>query len=96
MNGPELLQAHAGVLRTRVGACFPGSRAVFRGHDLHADLKDMDWVALYIFGITGRRFSSNEIRLLHAIWIGTSYPDAHLWNNRVAALAAIKATIRAA
>ena len=88
MNGPESLQANAGVLRTRVGACFPGNRAVFRGHDLHADLNNMDWVALYVFGITGRRFSENEIQLLQAIWVYTSYPDTRLWNNRVAALAA--------
>jgi len=88
MNGPDLLQAHAGVLRTRVGACWPGSRAVFRGHDLHVDLKDMDWIELYVFGITGRRFSAQQIQLLHAIWVYTSYPDARLWNNRVAALAA--------
>ncbi|HYD96492.1 MAG TPA: hypothetical protein VEC01_14275 [Noviherbaspirillum sp.] len=87
MNGPDLLQQHAGLLKTRVGACWPGSRAVFRGHDLHADLHDMDWMALYVFGITGRRFSPQQIRLMHAIWTYTSYPDARIWNNRVAALA---------
>lgn len=87
MNGPELLLKNAGRLNTRVGACFPGSRAVFRGHDLHADLKDIDWVELYVFGITGRRFSKEQVRLLHAIWAYTSYPDARLWNNRVAGLA---------
>lgn len=87
MNGPALLQAHAGVLRTRVGACWPGSRAVFRGHDLHQDLCDIDWLELYVFGITGRRFSVQEIKLLHGIWALTSYPDTRLWNNRVGALA---------
>lgn len=87
MNGPELLAANAGVLRTRVGACWPGDRAVFRGHDLHQDLHDSDWVALYIFGITGRRFTPQQVKLLHGIWVITSYPDARLWNNRVAALA---------
>jgi hypothetical protein len=70
-----------------MGACFPGSRAVFRGHDLHADLKDIDWVELYLFSITGRRFTAEQVRLLHAIWVYTSYPDARIWNNRVAALA---------
>ena len=34
-RGPHVLAAHADVLRTKVGAAFPGSRAVFRGHDLH-------------------------------------------------------------
>lgn len=70
-----------------MGACFPGERAVFRGHDLHTGLKDMDWVELYVFGITGRRFTPEQLRLLHAIWVYTSYPDARIWNNRVAALA---------
>lgn len=84
--GVEFLTAHSGRLKTSVGACYPGSHANFRGHDLHADLKDMDWVALYVFGITGRRFSESQIRLMHAIWVYTSYPDARLWNNRVAAL----------
>jgi len=78
---------YEGPLRTRMGACFPGERAVFRGHDLHADLKDMDWIALYAFGITGRRFSPQQTTLLHALWTYTSYPDPRLWNNRVAALA---------
>lgn len=87
MKGPELLREHMGRLRTHMGACFPGSHAVFRGHDLHVVLKDMDWVALYVFGITGRRFSVQQIQLLQAIWVYTSYPDARLWNNRVAALA---------
>lgn len=86
MNGIEFLASSAGCLRTGVGACYPGSHAIFRGHDLHADLREMDWVELYVFGITGRRFGKPQIRLLHAIWVYTSYPDARLWNNRVAAL----------
>lgn len=87
MTGPSFLAAHTGVLRTHAGAAYPGSRAVFRGHDLHADLKDMDWLELYVFGITGLRFNPAQLRLLHALWVYTSYPDARLWNNRVAALA---------
>lgn len=87
MKGPSQLNENYGVLKTQVGACYPGSHAVFRGHDLHVDLKTMDWVGLYLFGITGRRFSSQQIELFHAIWVYTSYPDARLWNNRVAALA---------
>lgn len=87
MNGPELLQQHTDTLKSRMGACFPGERAVFRGHDLHTELKDMDWVELYLFGITGRRFTTEQLRLLHAMWVYTSYPDARIWNNRVAALA---------
>lgn len=81
------LQDFEGPLRTRMGGCFPGQRAVVRGHDLHADLKDMDWMEIYTFGITGRRFSAQQIAVLHALWVYTSYPDPRLWNNRVAALA---------
>lgn len=87
MNGPQMLESQIGVWKSRMGAFFAGSRAVFRGHDLHADLRQMDWVELYIFGITGRRFSPEQVELLHGILVYTSYPDARLWNNRVAALA---------
>lgn len=88
MNGPDLLAAHSGHLKTAVGACWPGHRAVFRGQDLHRDLAAIDWMELYVFGITGHRYSPEQVRMLHGIWILTSYPDARLWNNRVAALAA--------
>jgi citrate synthase len=81
------LQDYEGPLPTRMGACFPGERTVFRGKDLHADLGDLDWVELYVFGITGRRFSPSQVKILHALWTYTSYPDPRLWNNRVAALA---------
>lgn len=86
-NGPDLLQQNVGVLKSRMGTFYPGSHVIFRGHDLHTDLKDMDWVELYVFGITGRRFSKEQLRLMHSIWTYTSYPDVRLWNNRVAALA---------
>lgn len=87
MNGPQLLEEHVGRLVTSMGAFFPGERVVFRGHDLHASLKDMDWLELYLFGITGRRFTPQQMKVLHALWTYSSYPDARLWNNRVAALA---------
>ncbi|XVJ69830.1 MAG: citryl-CoA lyase [Rhizobacter sp.] len=81
------LQDHVGHIKTRMGGAFVGSRAVFRGQDLHVDLKDIDWVELYVLGITGRRFTPEQVKLLHAMWVYTSYPDPRLWNNRVAALA---------
>jgi hypothetical protein len=87
VNGPQLLEEHVGKLVTGAGVFFPGERAVFRGHDLHASLKDMDWVELLLFGITGRRFTRQQIRVIQTLWFYTSYPDARLWNNRVAALA---------
>ena len=86
-RGPALLQENVGVLKSRMGTFYPGSHVIFRGHDLHKDLKDMDWVELYVFGITGRRFTREQLRLLHSIWTYTSYPDVRLWNNRVAGLA---------
>jgi hypothetical protein len=87
MKGPKFLAEQVGILRTKVGACWPGTRAVFRGHDLHQDLRNADWLELYLFGITGRRFTPQQVKLLHGIWVITSYPDARIWNNRVAALA---------
>lgn len=86
-KGPDLLDEHVGVLKSRMGTFFPGSHVVFRGQDLHRDLKDMEWLEFYLFGITGRRFSPEQRRLLHSLWTYTSYPDVRLWNNRVAALA---------
>jgi hypothetical protein len=86
-NGPALLQENVGVLKSRMGTFYPGSHVIYRGHDLHKDLKDMDWVELWVFGITGRRFTREQLRLLHSIWTYTSYPDVRLWNNRVAGLA---------
>lgn len=86
-NGPAFLNAQRGSMKSRMGVCAPGDKAIFRGHDLHQDLRNLDWIELYVFGITGRRFSAAELKLLHALWVYTSYPDARLWNNRVAALA---------
>ncbi len=60
-NGPALLQENVGVLKSRMGTFYPGSHVIYRGHDLHKDLKDMDWVELYVFGITGRRFTQGAV-----------------------------------
>ncbi|MCK9608061.1 MAG: citryl-CoA lyase [Methylomonas sp.] len=87
MNGPDLLNEHVGVLKSRMGTFYPGSHVIYRGQNLHEDLKDMDWLALYVFGITGRHFSQAQLRLMNALWSYTSYADVRLWNNRVAALA---------
>jgi hypothetical protein len=87
MNGPHILEASKDRLISEAGGWFPGQRTVFRGKDLHHDLADLDWMELYVYGITGRRFSAAEVKLLHRIWTYTSYPDARLWNNRVAAVA---------
>lgn len=85
--GPELLRENVGRVKSSVGGCFIGSHAVIRGKDLHAEFAQARWMDIYMFSITGRRFSEPELRLLEAIWTYTSYPDARIWNNRVAALA---------
>ena len=87
MNGPQLLEEHVGRLITSMGAFFPGERVVFRGQDLFTSLKDLDWLELYTFSITGRRYTPQQMRVLHVFWTHNSFPDARLWNNRVAALA---------
>jgi citrate synthase len=87
MKGPAVLVNSADRMETRVGQAFVGTRAVFRGQDLHAELRHLDWMALYVLGITGRHHSDAQVQLLHALWVCTSYPDARIWNNRTAALA---------
>jgi hypothetical protein len=86
MNGPDYLLQKVGKLQTAMGGFFPGSHVVFRGQTLHTDLKDMDWLELYLFGICGRRFTAAQLKLMNVLWTYTSYPDARIWNNRVAAL----------
>ena len=89
MSQPHPLEEHVGHLKSRMGAAVIGSHAMFRGHDLHRELAGLDWVELFLFGITGRRFSKPQAELLHGILVYTSYPDARIWNNRVAALAGL-------
>jgi hypothetical protein len=76
-----------GRVRSRVGGLRPDRRVSYRGKELHTDLAGVDWLDLYAFGITGRRYAAHELQLMHALWVNTSYPDARIWNNRVAALA---------
>lgn len=74
---------------TSMGLVFPGERVVFRGKDLWRDLKDLRWMELLLFGITGRRFDDKQIMLFEKLWtLCTSYPDPRIWNNRVVTLAA--------
>lgn len=86
-SGPEILRENVGKVRSRVGACFLSSHVIFRGKDLHRELGEASWLDVYVFGITGRRFSPAALRLMEALWSYTSYPDARIWNNRIAALA---------
>jgi hypothetical protein len=88
MSGPEQLSKYEDHWPTEMGGWFPGERVVIRGKDLFHELNELPWMGLLLFGITGRFFSDNQIRLFEGIWsLSTSYPDPRLWNNRVAALA---------
>jgi hypothetical protein len=87
MSGPKLLDQHVGKLRSTVGGVVPGSHATLRGHDLHGEFRDAVWMDVFVYGITGRRLSAPQLKLLDTLWVYTSYPDSRLWNNRVAALA---------
>ncbi|ABA57769.1 hypothetical protein Noc_1268 [Nitrosococcus oceani ATCC 19707] len=88
MQGPKYLFENEDHWRTAMGAWFPGERVVFRGKDLFKELKDLPWMGLLLYGITGRIPNGKQIRLFDGIWtLCTSYPDPRLWNNRVAALA---------
>lgn len=80
------LQAHENNWQTRIGKAFLCDRAVLRGRDLHHELGDWNWFAVYLYGITGREFSDNQIKMLAYFWIATSYADPSIWPNHVAAL----------
>ena len=74
--------------KTNMGASFPGDRVVLRGKDLFSELKNLSWMQMLLYGITGREFSAEESKLIEQIWkIGASYPDPRIWNNRVSSLA---------
>lgn len=73
---------------TSLGLSFPGERVVFMGKDLFSECSDKSWMELLLLGITGRKFTTEQIKLFNAIWvICTSYPDPRIWNNRISALA---------
>lgn len=81
------LDPHTGVLRTSVGAAYPGTRAVFRGRDIHgAVIHDTGWFELCATGV-GVSLTKEQARFLETFWVGSSYPDARIWCNRVASLA---------
>lgn len=87
--GPQPLLDSENRWETRIGAFFPQEgRVVFRGKDLFRDLENLSWMALLLYGITGRTFSDKQLGLFEKTWtLCASYPDPRIWNNRVAALA---------
>lgn len=81
------LDAFQGPIRSRVGGVRGGEYAIFRGYDIHRDLKDIHWVEMLVFSVTGKRYTPAQVRVFNAMMTFTSYPDTRIWNNRVAALA---------
>lgn len=88
MRGPERLLRDEDRWISDVGGFIPGERVVYRDKDLFRDLFGTRWVSLFMYGITGRFLTDNQIKLIEGLWlISTSYPDPRIWVNRVAALA---------
>jgi hypothetical protein len=76
-------------LTTHMGKAFLSERVVLRGLDLHHDLVNQhSWFAVHLYAITGRFFESKQLTLLEYLWSCTSYPDASIWPNNTASLAA--------
>ena len=86
MKNQNLFDAEDRVI-TKMGRSFLSERVVFRGQDLHHQLKDLSWIELYAFGITGQNYSESQVKLLNYIWLSTSYPDKSIWPNHITALA---------
>lgn len=88
MKGPQTLLDYEDHWVTDIGAWFVGERVVFRGQDLFHELKDTRWMALLIYGITGRMPDEKLVKFFEGMWVlASSYPDPRIWNNRIAALA---------
>ncbi len=71
---------------TRKGKAYLSDRVIVHGKDLHKELGDYDWIHLYLYVILGRDPGVNVAKLLNSFWVSTSYPDASIWPNHVAAL----------
>ncbi|AHI29530.1 citrate synthase family protein [Marinobacter similis] len=71
---------------TRKGKAYLSDRVIVHGKDLHQELGDFDWIHLYLYVILGRDPGVNVAKLLNSFWVSTSYPDASIWPNHVAAL----------
>lgn len=71
---------------TTVGKAFLCERVVLHGQDLHHQLGEKDWFYVYLYAITGRELTDNQVKMLSYFWIASSYADASIWPNHVAAL----------
>jgi len=89
MRGYHQLLEYEDHWPTQMGAWFPQEgKVVYRGKEIFKDFKYISWMKLLLYGITGRMFNENAIKLFEAIWVlAISYPEPRLWANRIAALA---------
>lgn len=87
MKGPkELLDCEDNWV-TSMGAWFGGDRVIFRGKNLFTDLFDKSWMEVLLYGITGREFNENQMRLWNSLWVlCASFPEPRIWNNRIASI----------
>lgn len=71
-------------IRACAGIAVLGSRVIVHGRDLHHDCDGLSFVQYYLFCATARLFGPSVSRALERLWIGTGYPDARIWCNRIA------------
>ncbi len=86
MNHKHLLDTENRWVTTK-GKAFLSDRVVMHGKNLHTELGDYEWLHLYLFSILGRNPGESVAKLFNFYWVATSYPDASIWPNHVAALA---------
>jgi len=88
MSAYSDLTSSEDVLYTDMGAWFQGERVVIRGKDLFTEFKNASWIEILLFGITGKSYTQDQIKLFNGMWtLCGSYPDPRIWNNRIASLA---------
>lgn len=96
MNGSDFLSHKEDNWETDMGAWFMGERVVFQGKDLFTELNHMSWVEIWLYAITGRSFTQQQIEFFSRSWVlCCSYPEPRIWNNRVAALCGTSRTTAA-
>jgi citrate synthase len=72
-------------IRSSVGIAVLGGQVVIHGRDLHHECLDMSFVRYLLFCVCGREFTEAQARVFEQFWVGTGYPDARIWCNRIAA-----------
>lgn len=89
MNTVEELYDAESEWESSVGGTIPGEGAFFRGKDMFKTFDSSNWIGMLYFSCTGKKLSENSEKFFNGIYsMCFSYPDARIWNNGVAALAA--------